>query len=269
MPDLPRLAGRLTGLVFVAFLWVATSVRTVHAQPARHVRIHTAHGAIHVWTPAGYDPETAALLIYVHGYFANVDDAWRAYHLRDQFAESGLNAMFVACEAPQSARDDIDWTSYAALIDTIAARVGHMPQGKQIVMGHSGAHRTIGEWLSDDNIDTIALLDAGYGKLEDYSAWLDARADRRLIDVAELTRTWTDPFHASLPESYVVDRFPSPDRGELPRAALDAQIVYVHSHLGHMPLVTGGVAIPMVLRTLEVPLVANAKRTAPIKPLTM
>lgn len=245
---------------------ISFAVVPVAAAEGTHLRFRTSHGAIHVWTPDGYDADSAALLIYVHGYFANVDDAWRAYHLGAQFAESGVNAMFVACEAPQAPGDDVSWTSYADLIAALATRV-ELPEGKRVVMGHSGAHRTISEWLDDDTIDTVALLDAGYGPLDAYATWLDARPDRRLIDVGDLTREWTDPFHATLPDSLVIDRFPSPDHGELAAKAIDAQVVYVRSKMGHMPLVTRGIAIPMVLRALDVPMVANSHRDDPIKPL--
>jgi len=253
----PRLL--IVALVSLAFVPAA-------AAEGIHLRFRTPHGVVHVWTPDGYDAESAALLVYVHGYFANVDDAWRAYQLGAQFAESGVNAMFVACEAPQAPDDEVSWTSYADLLAAVAARV-ELPEGKRVVMGHSGAHRTISEWLDDDSIDTLALLDAGYGPLDAYATWLDARADRRLIDVGDLTREWTDPFHAELPATYVIDRFPPPERGELAAKAQDAQVVYVRSKMGHMSLVTRGIAIPMVLRVLDIPMVANAHRDDPIKPL--
>jgi hypothetical protein len=117
------------------------------------------------------------------------------------------------------------------------------------------------------SIDTLALLDAGYGPLDAYGTWVDERPDRRLIDVGDLTREWTDPFHATLPATFTIERVPPPERGELAAKALDAQVVYVRSKMGHMPLVTRGIAIPMVLRALEIPMVANAHRDDPIKPL--
>jgi hypothetical protein len=249
-------------VVLVSFAFVPSAA----AGNATHLRFRTDHGAIHVWTPEGYDADTAALLVYVHGYFANVDDAWRAYQLGAQFEESGVNAMFIACEAPQAPGDDVSWISYADLISAVGAHVD-LPDGKRIVMGHSGAHRTISEWLDDVSIDTVALLDAGYGPLDAYGTWLDARPDRRLIDVGDLTREWTDPFHATLPTTYTIERFPSPEQGELAAKALVARVVYVRSKMGHMPLVTRGIAIPMVLRALAIPMVANAHRDDPIKPL--
>jgi hypothetical protein len=48
----------------------------------------------------------------------------------------------------------------------------------------------------------------------------------------------------------VLEQFPSLDEG-IPRKAARARILYIKSNLGHFPLVTGGIALPMILRTLR------------------
>jgi hypothetical protein len=231
-----------------------------------HVRLLTGHGPVHVWTPAGYDPQVAATVVYVHGYFANVDDAWSAYRLQEQFRASHLNALFIACEAPTSEREDVAWPSVASLLDTVVEARGPLPEGRVVAIGHSGAHRTLALWLAEPELDTIALLDAAYGDLGAYGTWLDARPGRRLIDVGDLTRAATDAFHESLAETVVVERFPRPASGGLPGALQAARVIYVRSHMGHMPLVTRGIAIPMILRTIAAPVVGNADRLAPLTP---
>ncbi len=251
---MPRPSLVVIGLVVVALVAVAAG------EPApreRHVRIMTEHGPIHVWTPRDYDPTTAATVIYVHGYFAGVDDAWSTYNLRAQFEASRLNAMFVACEAPVSERDDISWPFLGPLLDMVATQVSPLPDGRIVVMGHSGAHRTIGLWLDDPRIDTIALLDAAYGDLAPYASWLEIRPDRRLFNVGDVTRSSTDRFHAALPDTLTVERFPRVKGGALPTDASTARIVYIRSWMGHMELVTGRIAIPMILRAVQAPLVAS------------
>ena len=37
----------------------------------------------------------------------------------------------------------------------------------------------------------------------------------------------------------------------IPKSAARARILHIKSSLGHFPLVTGGIALPMVLRTLR------------------
>jgi hypothetical protein len=117
-----------------------------------------------------------------------------------------------------------------------------------------------------DRIDTVVLVDALYGAMPQLRAWLDANDDHRLIDAAVLTRRWTDELHAELPDTVVFERFPPPKAGRL-RGARGARIVYVRSQHDHMELVTGGVALPMLLRAVQLPVVENASRTAPIRAL--
>ena len=50
-------------------------------QAGRHWRLATERGAIHVWTPAGYDAATAATVVFVHGYWIDADEAWTSYRL--------------------------------------------------------------------------------------------------------------------------------------------------------------------------------------------
>lgn len=230
---------------------------------ASHQRLETEHGPIHVWTPANYDAETAGVVVYVHGFYTNVDRAWRKHRLPAQFAESAINALFIACEAPARGRDPVRWESIGHLLAVVAERVP-VPDGRIVAVGHSGAHRTLSRWIGEDVIDTLVLVDAYYGDDPGFHDWLAASPERRLIDAAHDTRPWTDELHASLPDTVVYRRFPSPRAGKL-RDARDARVVYVRSQHDHMRLVTGGVALPMLLRALRLPVVADRSRKAPIR----
>ena len=239
-----------------------------HAGRARHQRIRTTHGPVHIWSPAGYDAKTAGIVLYVHGYFTDVDHAWTQHRLARQFAESGLNAMFIACEAPSAPGDPIAWTSAARLLEAVGNALDTpLPGGPVVALGHSAAHRTLSAWVAQqDDIDTLAMLDAMYGDQPEIRAWISSSEDRRLIDVGDVTRPWTDELHTQFPETMTFERFPTAKRGHL-AGARDARIVYVRSQLGHMPLVTGGVAIPMVLRASRIPTVSTTSRRAPIRAL--
>lgn len=249
-----KFVARLVALVVFTSILGPCGVGTARgAKRPAHVRLRTPHGPILVWTPATFDRETAEIVIYVHGYFTAVDDAWRRHRLARQFAASGLNALFIACEAPTGPNDDLDWPSVGALLAAVAERVDTaLPEGRIVVVGHSGAHRTIKSWLGDDPIDTIVLVDALYGDMPEIRAWLEADDERRLIDVAKLTRRWTDELHAEIPDTLVFERFPPAHVGTL-RGAGRARVVYVHSQHDHMRLVTGGVVLPMLLRAATQP----------------
>jgi len=250
----------------VVWVLVMTVARIASARPT-HVRVRTDHGAVHVWSPAHYDRDTAGVVVYVHGYFTDVDRAWRRHRLAKQFAESGINALFIACEAPDGPDERVRWTSIGALLETVAEAVADgLPEGRIVAVAHSGAHRTLSMWLDEDYLDTIVLVDALYGEMPVFRAWLDDDPARRLIDAAALTRRWSDELHAALPDTLVFEEFPPPEAGKL-RGARDARIVYVRSQHDHMGLVTDGVALPMLLRAVQLPVVANASRKAPIRAL--
>jgi hypothetical protein len=250
-------------VLVIAWLCISTAERG-EAAP-RHVRFKTTQGPVHVWTPAKYDRATAGIVIYVHGFYVDVDRAWKRHRLPKQFAASAINALFIACEAPDRPRDDVNWTSIAELLAEVA-RHAELPEGRVVAVGHSGAHRTLSLWMAEDVIDTIVLVDALYGDIPKFRDWLDADPDRRLIDAAALTRPWTDALHAELPETLVFKKFPPAKAGKL-RGARRARVVYVHSQHDHMRLVTGGIALPLLLRALQLRVVKGASRTARIRRL--
>lgn len=260
----PFLRGRGAVAPLVVFLWLACAAGHARAEAlrSRHVRIASQAGPIHVWAPAGYVPDTAGIVVYVHGYYSDVDGAWYQHHLAHQFADSKLNALFIACSAPRWPADRVAWPSLSELLDTVAEQLGdRMPAGRVIAVGHSAAHRTLTTWLEEGRLDTVVLVDALYGELEGLREWLEGGPGRRLIDVGSLTRPWADELHATLPDTLVIDGFPQGRGGELP-GARDSLIVYVRTQVEHMRLVTGGVALPILLRSLWLPTVASARKTA-------
>lgn len=230
-----------------------------------HWRIETPRGPIHVWAPDGYDPKTAATVIYVHGYYTHVDDAWTDDQLPAQFALSGLNALFVAPEAPADGREPVEWHSLRALLHVVKEHIDErLPKGQLVVVGHSGAHRTLTQWLGNPDLDTVVLVDAAYGDTDLYRAWVRSSRDHRLIDVGDDTRRWTDRLHRSLPSTVTLDGFPAAEAGKLPKDARGARILYIRSSMGHMELVTDGVALPMLLRALHAPKVSDVPLSLPL-----
>jgi len=217
----------------------------------KHWRLTTKHGPVHVWIPASYKKKGAATIVYVHGFYTHVDNAWRDHHLATQFAVSAVNAMFIACEAPSGGSEPVSWQSIGELLDTVEAGIGMKVRDKRLVaVGHSGAWRTLVGWLDEAALDTVVLFDAAYGEVDKYKDWINGSAKRRLITIGDDTKKWTEQLHAKLPNTLVLDGFPSPDE-KVPREVKRAQIVYIRSNVGHFPLVTGGLALPITLRVLR------------------
>jgi hypothetical protein len=218
----------------------------------KYWRLATKRGPVHVWIPKGYRARRADTIVYVHGYYTDVDGAWDDHNLPFQFAASTINAMFVACEAPAGPRERVAWESLAELLATVDAAIEDVrqPRRRVVAVGHSGAYRTLLNWLSDETLDTVVLLDAAYGEIESYRDWVLASPKRRLIDVGDDTKQWTERLHAQLPSTVILEGFP-PAEEDIPASVARAKILYIRSELGHFPLVTGGIALPMVLRTLR------------------
>jgi hypothetical protein len=219
-----------------------------------HTRLETTEGPVHVWAPRGYDPATAITVVYVHGYWVDVDEAWWGHGLPEQFGLAQINALFIACEAPLDAADPVRWTSLAELLGEVTAAGIDVPRGAVAVIGHSGAYRTLEPWAREGRLDTLVLLDAAYGPLHWLAAWTRGGRGRRLINVGDDTRPFTDLLHRYVVAPSVTLRdfadFQAP--GAAARLARH-RVIYVRSTLGHYPLVSGGVALPAVLRALGAP----------------
>lgn len=236
----------------------AASPLTLAVRHGDSKRIDGPAGAIRVWRPAGYRPETAATVVYVHGYYADVDTAWRDYQLPEQFAASAVNAVFIAPEAPNGKRQQVQYRDLGELIRTVEDALGEpRPSGPLIVIGHSGAYRTLLTWIDYPPIDTVILVDALYGNMDEFKTWLAEGAGRRLVTVGDDTLSWTEDYAREIPDTVVVDRLP-PTMDLWPPEARTARHLYVRSQYGHMTQVTGDVVLPMLLRLEAVELLGDA-----------
>jgi hypothetical protein len=223
----------------------------------RQWRFETERGPVHVWIPADYDARTAATVVFVHGYHTDIDTAWVDYRLPEQFALSGLNAMFIAGGAPAGKRESIVWPSLTGLVATVVARIDvPVPTKRLVAVGHSGAYRTLATWLPNPQLDTVVLLDAVYGEYS-FMGWVRESAKRRLLNIAYETGRYSDWMHRHLPSTVRVDGLPL-------EGFPDARIVYAKTDVGHWQLVTDGVALPLALRALGVEQVPGAPTHLPL-----
>ncbi len=217
-----------------------------------HLRLMTRHGPVHVFRPRGYDAATAGTLVYVHGYYTDLDAACRHHHLAGQFGDSNLNALFISPEAPGGNTQAVRWESLQELLDAVRDAGVKLPSGAVVAMAHSGGFRTVVPWLTSGLLDTVVLLDGLYGNEDDFSAWVDeADAEHRLVLVGFDTTTRIERFVAGQTDV---------ERGALPLPPSESgsewehtRVLFLRSALGHMELVTEGVAIPAVLRLTELP----------------
>ena len=228
-------------------LFVLAASVGVSSADGQHWRVATDRGPIHVWTPPNYDRATALTVVFVHGYNTNVDTAWTEYKLQEQFEHSGLNALFIACTAPRSKTEGVQWASLTNLLTAVKLGIDQeLPAGKLVAAGHSAAYRTLVNWLPNPALSTLVLLDAAYGEEDQFMAWTRDDVRHRLINVASDTIQESNWIAAFLPMTKRVYGLPT-DWTDDTRAA---RVLYVRTNVGHMPMITDGIALPMALRAL-------------------
>jgi hypothetical protein len=209
-------------------------------------------GAVHVWVPKAYEPRTAGVLIYIHGYYTDADESWMLHNLAEQFRASRRNALFIVPEAPVSGSDRVRWDDPQKLLDAVRARCGELvlPAGPLVVMGHSGAFRTVAAWLNAPRLEEIILIDGFYWNDQDFGAWLKGEARghaRRLILVGFETTERSEQFLvAGFGDALVRDQIPERVI-DFRRRERSAQVLYLRSQYGHMQLITEGRVIPLLL----------------------
>jgi len=216
----------------------------------KHWRIKTAAGAVHVWVPDGYDRETAGTVVYVHGYWTDADGAWANYELAKQFRASHQNALFIVPDAPQNNDDSVKWPALKDLRRAVTRANIHLPDGPVIVMGHSGAFRTVMQWVDHRLVDQIILLDAlyaGEAAFDEFIASGKRADDHKLIVVAASTAEESSSFARRYKFAVARERMPS-SVADFTRRERGAKLLYIHSQFEHMAIVTSGKVIPLLLR---------------------
>ena len=237
---------------------------TIAVAQGKHVRIDGPHGPIHVWIPPSYRAETGATIVYLHGYYDDADSAWTGHRLPEQFAMSALDAIFIVPEAPSASKPPINYPSLGELLRIVEDATGYQRgMALTVVVGHSGAFRTIASWLDEPLIDQLVLIDAMYGNEELIEAWYRASSRHRLITVGEDTLQWNEQFIRDIPETLVIDRVP-PTYDFYPPEAKTARAVYMRAQYFHMPLVTDGIVLPALLRLLPVELLGDEPWKQPL-----
>ncbi|MBA2544549.1 MAG: hypothetical protein H0V17_33205 [Deltaproteobacteria bacterium] len=216
----------------------------------KHWRIKTTQGAVHVWVPPGYDRETAGTVIYVHGYWTDVDGAWREHQLAKQFRMSRQNALFIVPEAPASNEDNVKWPALTDLRKAMARANIKMPDGPIVVMGHSGAFRTVMQWVDHKLVDQIILLDAMYAGEKAFDEFIKSgkRADEhKMIVVGASVARASVGFAQQYKFAVARERFPE-TLGGFTKGERRAKLLYVRSQYDHMAIVTSRKVIPLLLR---------------------
>jgi hypothetical protein len=219
-------------------------------QGGRHWRIKTAQGAVHVWVPPGYNRDTAGTVVYVHGYFTDADGAWRDHELAKQFKASRQNAMFIVPDAPAANEQPVHWPALSDLRRAVTRANIKLPEGPIVVMGHSGAFRTVMQWVDHRLVDQIILLDALYAGEAAFDEFIRSgkHADEHKLTVVG-AGTAQDSASFAKKYKFAVARegFPA-TLGAFTKGERRAKLLYIRSQYEHMSIVTSQKVIPLLLR---------------------
>lgn len=170
------------------------------------------------------------MVVYVHGYRDDVDSAFSGHRLAEQFASSGVDALFVAVEAPSGAHQAVAFDDLDALLDEVMERTGAPLPDALLLIGHSGGNRTLKAWLESDRVDEVVLLDGFYGDAAPWARWLARKPHARLRLVGQ--HTW-DKAEAWSTRLHLTARF---------------QVTHERARCSHMEIVTAGEWLPRVIR---------------------
>jgi hypothetical protein len=193
-------------------------------------------------------------VVYVHGYYTNVDGAWVLHALAEQFIASKQNATFIVPEAPSSGNEEVIWPVLADLFKEVERQLAFFKaHGPIIVAGHSGAWRTLGAWATEDEgkkIDGFVLLDAIYGSEDKFLTWLGRHPDSfepRMTLVSKDTTNRAVSFLQKIPTARRRATLPEAYRDFI-AAEKNVPVLEVASNLSHMEIITSGKVLPVMLR---------------------
>jgi hypothetical protein len=218
----------------------------------RHQRFGTLQGPVHVWRPRTYRSRDAVTVVYVHGFFTDVDHAMVEHALTRQFRDSGRNALFIVPEARSWRTDPVYWPDLEVLLTTVEQRLRlRRPAGPVVVVGHSGAYKTIAGWLSHPRVQQVLLIDGLYGNEDDFGDWVKRGPPRQLVLVGFDTQQRADWFARRQGRTVRLDTLPW-RYDELPADVRRAPVLALQSErLDHMQLISDGHLLPWLLHALR------------------
>jgi len=144
----------------------------------------------------------------------------------------------------------VKWPALKDLRKAIARANIRIPDGPTIVIGHSGAFRTVMQWVDHRAVAQIILLDAMYSgehAFDEFIASGKRADDHKLIVVGAGTATSSSAFAKQYKFAVAREKMPDGVWG-FTKHERGAKLLYIHSQYEHMAIVTGKKVIPTLLR---------------------
>lgn len=161
---------------------------------------HYSDSTVGLFIPAGYQTsESADFVVHLHGWSNHVSNVLDKYRLREQFAESGVNAILLVPQGPKDATDsgggklEMDPGAFKSLMEEVSEFLVHQGKlhtrtiGKIVLSTHSGGYAVTSAILDHggltNHITDVLLFDSAYGGLDRFAAWKSGGRNRRLVSI--------------------------------------------------------------------------------------
>ncbi len=243
----------LVGLNTTAFAGFKKTEKALEG--GTHWRCKSNHGPIHIWVPNKYQRATAGAVVFVHGYNSTVDQAWSHFQLAKQFSLSKQNALFIVPEAPKGPKEKVVWENLTDLRKAVRKCNIRLPSGSWVILGHSGAYRTLRSWADHRLITEMILLDALYSGQNEFQEFIETKG-KKLILVSNDTSKQAKKFLQKFPYAQKMSKFPKTYE-EFTRNQKRAKLLHIKSQYSHGGIVSNLKALPLLLRLTPLRLIKD------------
>jgi hypothetical protein len=136
------------------------------------------------------------MVIYMHGWYNNVDSSLAQFNLVNQFAQAEKNALLVMPQGPYNAPDshggkfELPDGMVVFLNELVSELIKaevlrNQRMGSLLLAGHSGAYRALAHMAVHGGypVSEICLLDGLYSHVEKFTLWIERNPKTRFFNV--------------------------------------------------------------------------------------
>jgi hypothetical protein len=229
---------------------------------------HYSDPNVALFVPKDFHPgNTVDFVVHFHGWNHALVGTLPEYHLIEQFAAAGRNAILVVPQGPYNAPDSFDGkledtNGFKVFMNEVLEKLAangvfashSVVLGNVILSGHSGGYHPIGAIVDHGgltgHIREVWLFDALYGNIDNFVDW-QKNENGRLINIYTDhggTRENSEALLAMY-RTKGVALFANEDTNTLPDNLLTNKLVFMHTDMAHNEVPRKRLAFELFLKT--------------------